>query len=263
MIYGAILGDIIGSVRELHNEKSEDFILFPRESHFTDDSVMTIAIADKLVHDDKALCNNRKSYAMWYRQYYRRFPNAGYGQMFSEWAREDGFSIQRSYGNGAAMRVTALGYACKDLQSLWKEVDDSCYYTHNHREARNGAKAIATAVFLANRQEDKDAIRKFIEKTFKYTFRALDEIRDAYVFNSKTSYTAPPALEAFFESSSYETAIRKAISIGGDSDTIACMTGGIAEAYYREIPEKIMMDGSRYIDVGFRNVINDFMEKYG
>ena len=262
MIYGALLGDIIGSVRELHNEKREDIVLFPMESHFTDDSVMTIAIADKLLHDDKVTCSNKKAYAMWYRQYFRRYPHAGYGQMFSSWATKDSFSIQRSYGNGGAMRVTALGYACNSLEELWKEVEDSCYYTHNNREAKRGAKAIATAVFMANKQEDKDSIKRFIENKFKYHFPVLEEIRDGYEFDSRTSYSVPPALEAFFESSSYDTAIRKAISIGGDSDTIACMTGGIAEAYYKYIPEKIMSEGSRFIDTGFKKVISDFTEKY-
>ena len=262
MIYGALLGDIIGSVRELHNEKTEDIILFPKESHFTDDSVMTVAIADKLLHDDKAACSNKKAYAMWYKQYFRRYPNAGYSQMFSSWARKDGFPVQRSFGNGAAMRVTALGYACKDLDSLWKEVDDSCYYTHNNREARVGAKAVATAVFMANKQEDKDAVRKFIEKKFKYKFRELDEIRECYEFDSRASYSVPPALEAFFESTSYESAIRKAVSIGGDSDTIACIAGGIAEAYYKSIPDYIMSEGNRFIDSGFKKVISDFKNKF-
>ena len=263
MIYGALLGDIIGSVRELHNEKTEDIILFPAGSHFTDDSVMTVAIADKLLHDDKVTCSNREAYAMWYKQYYRRYPHAGYGQMFSAWANEERISMQKSFGNGGAMRVTALGYVCKDLRSLWKEVDDSCYFTHNHKEAKTGAKAVATAVFLANKQEDKESIKKVIEKQFKYSFRELDEIRENYVFDSRTSYSVPPALEAFFESTSYESAIRKAISIGGDSDTIACITGGIAEAYYKSIPDKILSEGNRFIDSGFKKVINDFTEKFG
>ena len=262
MIYGALFGDIIGSVRELHNEKTEDIVLFPMESHFTDDSVMTIAIADKLLHDDKVTCSNKKAYAMWYKQYFHRYPHAGYGQMFSSWANKDSISIQRSFGNGGAMRVTALGYACKDLESLWKEAEDSCYYTHNNREAKNGAKAVATAVFMANKQEDKDSIKKFIEKKFKYSFPLLDEIRDSYEFDSRTSYSVPPALEAFFESTSYESAIRKAISIGGDSDTIACIAGGIAEAYYKTIPNQIMSEGIRFVDSGFKKVINDFKEKY-
>ena len=104
MLYGALFGDIIGSLREIHNEKTEDIELFPKGSHFTDDSVMTIAIADKLIHDDKAVISNKKAYAMWYKQYYRRFPNVGYGQMFSSWANEEVLSVQKSYGNGSSPR---------------------------------------------------------------------------------------------------------------------------------------------------------------
>ena len=263
MLYGAILGDIIGSTREFKNEKSEDIILFPKESRFTDDSVMTIAVAQKLINNDKSTYSSKKSYAMWFKQYYNKFRNAGYGHMFSKWAESDDLFIQRSYGNGAAMRVTAIAYACSDLKQLYKEVEHSCYYTHNNHEAKKGAKAIATAVFMANKNEDKDSIKQFIEKKFKYQFVPLDEIRQEYEFNSRTSYCIPPALEAFFESNSYESAIRKAISIGGDSDTIACITGGIAQAYYKEIPENIMSEGSRFIDIGFKKVIKEFDEKFG
>ena len=258
---GAILGDVIGSTRELKNVKSEEFDLFPAGSHFTDDSVMSVAVAEKLLRNSQEV-NSRKAYAMWYKQYYRRFPHAGYGQMFSSWAESDGYLVQKSFGNGAAMRVTAIGYAFDDLKAIQKEVDASCYYTHNNTEAIMGARAVATAVFLAKKQEDKEAIRKFIEKNYKYKFRELDEIRAEYVFDSRASYSVPPALEAFFESDSYESAIRKAISIGGDSDTIACITGGIAEAYYKEIPEQILSRGLRFVDVGFKNVIKEFMEKY-
>lgn len=158
---GAILGDIIGSTRELKNIKSEDFDLFPIGSHFTDDSVMTVAVAEKLLRNASGV-SSRKAYAMWYKQYYKRFKNAGYGQMFSAWAESDWYSVQRSFGNGAAMRVTAIGYVFDDINLLLKEVKDSCYYTHNNREAINGAGAVATAVFLARKQEDKDSIKKYM-----------------------------------------------------------------------------------------------------
>lgn len=258
---GAILGDIIGSTRELKNVKSEDFELFPTGSHFTDDSVMSVAVAEKMLRNSEV--SSRKAYALWFKQYYKRFPNAGYGQMFSAWAENDTFSVQKSYGNGAAMRVTAIGYAFQELKPMLREVEASCYYTHNNKEALTGAQAVATAVFLARKQEDKESIRKYIEEKYKYRFKKLDDIRASYVFDSRTSYSIPPALEAFFESNSYESAIRKAISIGGDSDTIACIAGGIAEAYYKEIPKEILDKGSRYIDVGFKSIIREFMDKYG
>ena len=258
---GAILGDIIGSTREWHNVKSEDFELFPRGSHFTDDTVLTVAVAAKLLYapDDS---DSRKDYANWYKRYYSQFPGAGFGQMFSSWAISDGYSIQKSYGNGASMRVSAIGYAFDDLDSMLKEVEASCYYTHHNREAVIGASAVATAVFLANKGEDKEKIKDYICKQYGYEFRPLDEIRDTYVFDSRTRYSVPPALEAFFESSSYEDAIRKAISIGGDSDTIACIAGGIAEAYYKEIPQGILSKGSLLIDSGFKRIIKEFQEKY-
>ena len=258
---GAILGDIIGSTRELHNIKSEDFDLFPPDSHFTDDSVMTIAVAEKLLNDFHSR-NNRKSYAAWYKHYYRRYPKAGFGQMFSDWAESDLLRIQRSYGNGAAMRVTAIGYAFHDLKPMLKEVEASCYYTHHNPEAIKGAKAVATSVFLANKQEEKETIKHTITKLFGYTFEPLAAIKADYVFDSRTSYTVPPALEAFFESTSYENAIRKAISIGGDSDTIACITGGIAQAYYKEIPKEIISRGNLFIGSGFKKVISEFNEEF-
>lgn len=258
---GAILGDIIGSTREWNNVKSEEFELFPSGSHFTDDSVMSIAVAEKLLNPGNGI-NNRMVYAMWYKQYYKRFPKAGYGQMFSDWAESDDYYVQKSYGNGASMRVTAIGYAFDDLKLLLKEVKDSCYYTHKNKEAIMGACAVATAVFLAKKQEDKETIKKYIEKEYKYVFEPLDAIRNDYVFDSRTSYSVPPALEAFFESDSYESAVRKAISIGGDSDTIACIAGGIAEAYYKTIPEDILSRGLGFVDSGFKSVIKDFMEKY-
>ena len=258
---GAVLGDIIGSTREWHNIKSEDFELFPRDSHFTDDSVMTVAVAEKLLNDLQSR-NSRKSYAAWYKHYYNRYRSAGFGQMFSKWAESEMLTVQRSYGNGAAMRVTAIGYAFNDLKPMLKEVEASCYYTHNNREAVKAAKAAAMCVFLANRQEDKDSIKKTIEKSFGYSFVPLDIIRKDYVFDSRASYSVPPALEAFFESDSYESAVRKAISIGGDSDTIACIAGGIAEAYYKEIPKEIMSKGNLLIDSGFKRVIRDFNERF-
>lgn len=258
---GAILGDIIGSTREWHNIKSENFDFFPPDSHFTDDSVMTVAVAEKLLKDLHSN-NNRRSYAAWYKHYYNRYPYAGFGQMFSEWAESDSLRIQRSYGNGAAMRVTAIGYAFQDLKPLLKEVESSCYYTHHNFEAIKGAKAVAVSVFLAHKQEDKETIKHTITKLFGYNFKPLDEIRADFYFDSRASYSVPPALEAFFESTSYESAIRKAISIGGDSDTIACITGGIAEAYYKEIPKEIISKGNFLIDSGFKSVLKEFNERF-
>lgn len=262
-MYGAVIGDIIGSTYEWHNVKTEAFELFPARSRFTDDTVLSVAVAEKILNSHMSYVNSAKSYAMWFRQYYRRYPYAGFGQMFSEWAEEDSLRIQRSYGNGAAMRAGAIGFAYDSLKEIKKEVYASCHYTHNNAEAKKGALAVATAVFMAKKQCDKEEIRRYIEKNFRYMLLPLDEIRDTYVFNSRASYSVPPAIEAFLESVSYETAIRKAVSIGGDSDTIACMTGAIAQAYYRHIPEYIYNKALSVLDSGLKNILNRFEERFG
>ncbi len=259
---GAIIGDIIGSTYEWHNVKTEDFELFPQGSRFTDDTVLSVAVAEKILNSHLSAVNSKKSYALWYKQYYRRYPNAGFGQMFAQWAVSDSLRIQRSYGNGAAMRVTAIGLAYEDLDEVLAEVKDSCYYTHHHAEAIKGAQAVATAVYLAKKQCDKTEIKKKLEQKYHYQFVKLDDIREHYVFDSRTSYSVPPAIEAFLESDSYEDAIRKAISIGGDSDTIACIAGGIAQAYYRQIPEKIRLRAMSILDSGLKKVAVEFENKY-
>lgn len=259
---GAIIGDIIGSTYECHNIKTEEFELFPIGSRFTDDTVLSVAVAEKILNDDKSIMNSRKSYALWYKQYYKRYPYAGFGQMFAEWAASEDLKVQRSYGNGAAMRVVAIGMAYETLEEVLKETKASCYYTHNHPEAIKGAEAIATAVFLAKKQCDKEEIRAKIEKKFHYRLQSIDEIRESYVFDSRANYSVPPAIEAFLESSSYESAIRKAVSIGGDSDTIACMAGGIAQVYYRDIPNHIYSKAMGILDSGLKRVACEFQAKY-
>ncbi|MCM1539964.1 MAG: ADP-ribosylglycohydrolase family protein [Blautia sp.] len=261
-MFGAVIGDIIGSVYEVHNVKTKDFELFPKGSHFTDDTVLSVAVADALLNREHSDMHPRKSYALWYKQYYRRYPNAGYGQMFSQWAMEDRFSIQRSYGNGGAMRVSAIGYAMDSIQDIRREVNYSCHYTHNHKEAKRGAEAIAICIYLARTGSSKEEIRKYIEQNYKYALPRLDDIRDEYVFDSRTSYSVPPAIAAFLECDSYENAIRNAVSIGGDSDTIACMAGGIAEAYYGGVPEEIKSRAMSFLDIGLKNTINLFVERF-
>ena len=171
--------------------------------------------------------------------------------------------MQKSFGNGGAMRVSAIGFAYPSIEKILIEVKDSCYYTHHHREAVKGAQAVAVAVFLAKKDCGKEEIRSYIRKKFHYPLKAtLEEIRENYVFNSRTSYSVPPALEAFLESNSYEDAIRKAVSLGGDSDTIACIAGGIAQAFYKKIPEEIFLRGIGYLDSGLRKVLQEFEETY-
>lgn len=262
-MYGAVLGDIIGSTYELHNVKEEDFDLFPVGSTFTDDTVLSVAVAEKILNEGMSRLNSRKSYAMWYKQYYMRYPDAGFGQMFSKWALSENLGVQKSYGNGGAMRISAIGCAYESISDVLKEVKNSCYYTHHHPEAIRGAQAVATAIFLGRKNCDKEEILKYIKKHFFYSLHfSLDEIRQNYVFDSRATYTVPVSLKAFIESDSYEDAIRKAISVGGDSDTIACMTGGIAQAYYKIIPKEIFNRGSMLLDSGLKRILNEFEERY-
>lgn len=160
------------------------------------------------------------------------------------------------------MRVTAIGYARESIEEIKKEVKSSCFYTHNHREAVKASQAVAVAVFMARKGCDKEEIKHFLVKSFKMDFKPLDEIRDTYVFDSRSSYSVPQAIEAFFESYSYESAVRKAVSIGGDSDTIACIAGGIAEAYYKDIPEYMMNRAVSILDSGLKRTVNEFRDRY-
>ena len=259
-MYGAVFGDIIGSYYEWHNKKSEDIDLFPSEAHFTDDTVLTAAIADSILHMEDN--SPRKCYANHIKAYYKRYPNAGFGTMFREWAESDHLSVQRSYGNGAAMRVSAISWAFDDEKEILHQVKESCHYTHNHREAIRCAQAVAIAVYLARKGTTKEEIKLKMESDFKMRFFPLDDIRESYEFDSRSDYSVPPAIEAFLESSDYESAIRKAISIGGDSDTIAAIAGGIAEAFYGEIPDHIRTKGRLILDSGLKRVLDEFEKKY-
>ena len=265
---GAICGDIIGSVFEWHNVKSEDFELFSRESRFTDDTVMTIAVANKLLscensHGFGKNATGAKQYAARFRQYFSRYPEAGFGQMFSDWARKGELLKQNSYGNGAAMRAAPIGYAFDNIKDVLKEVRLSSVYTHNHREAIQGAKAVAGCVFLANAGASKKEIKDFAVKKMGYRLDfTLDEIRAGYKFDSRASYSVPPAIVAFLESDDYESAVRKALSIGGDSDTIACIAGGIAHAFYKSIPKPIYDKCMMLLDSGLKKTLKDFVERH-
>ena len=266
-MFGAIYGDIIGSYYETHCTKDYDFE-FQRDSTFTDDTVLTVAVC-------KAILNNPESITRWqirkrgleyagqYRQYYSFYPNAGFGNMFSQWARSDTYTINRSYANGAAMRVVPISYAYEDIEQVMLQAKASCYYTHKNIEAIKAAQAVSTAVFLARKGESKEYICNFLQNNFHYDLsRKLEDIRKNYVFDSRASYSVPPAIISFLQSSDYESAVRNAISLGGDADTEACIAGGIAEAYYKDIPKHISDFCDRKIDYTLKKVIFDFKEKF-
>ena len=266
---GAIIGDVVGSVFEWHNVKTIDFDLFSRESRFTDDTVMTIAVADALLSKQvfsnpiKDGLESRTTYAAKFKQYGHRYPNAGYGNMFNDWLKARNQKPYKSYGNGAAMRVSPIGFAASTFEEAMKEAKRSAGVTHNHREGIKGAQAVAVAVFLANNGESKENIKRTIEVKFNYDLsRRLDDIRPAYKFDSSCQGSVPEAIIAFLESDDFEDAIRKAISLGGDSDTIACITGGIAQAYYKKIPIEIINDTLFRLDSGMKIIVREFNEKF-
>jgi ADP-ribosylglycohydrolase len=231
-ILGAISGDIIGSAYEFNNVKSADFKLFTNHTYFTDDSVLTIATMDVLL--------NKKDYAKTYQDYGRKYTHRGYGGNFIEWIYADKPKPYNSWGNGSAMRASPIGWYCDSIDEVLSEAKKSAEVSHNHPEGIKGAQAVALGVYLARIGKSKNEIKKIIVDKFNYDLdRTLNEIRPAYEFDVSCQGSVPEAIIAFLESTDYENAVRLAVSIGGDSDTIACITGGIAEAYYKTIPANI------------------------
>lgn len=229
---GAIAGDIIGSVFEHHNTTTTDFTLFGRWSHYTDDTILTLAVADAIMTGE--------GYGLKLRQWYRLYPDRGYGPGFSKWAASDMAKGRRSHGNGAAMRVSPIGFAFDTLDRVLEEAKKSALPSHNHPDAIKGAESVAAAIFLARTGSSKEDLKEYIEKTFGYNLnKSLDEYRRYPKHDSSCAGSVPQALVAFLKSDGYEDAVRKAVSVGGDSDTIACMAGGIAEAYYGGVPDEI------------------------
>lgn len=257
---GAIIGDIVGSRFEFNNIKTKDFTLFDTTCEFTDDSIMTLAIAKAILKMDDS--NNLGDLAVQYmHEIGRPYPNCGYGGMFMQWMYTDNMGAYNSFGNGAAMRVSACGFAAKSLEEakiLSKAVTE---VTHNHSEGLKGAEATAVCIYLARTGNDMQAIRNYMD-TYYYPMNfTLDEIRDSYQFNETCQDTVPQAIMAFLESTSFEDAIRNAISIGGDSDTLAAITGGIAEAYY-DVPDDIRNKALAYLDEPLLQIYNEFKETH-
>ena len=262
-MFGALYGDIIGSYYETHCTKEFDFELMP-ESTFTDDSVLTAAVCRAILLDPKPvgrfqLKKRAAEYAMQFKQFYSYYPHAGYGRMFIEWAEEASLRTQHSYANGAAMRAVPIGYAYDSIDQVLLQARANCLYTHNNREAIKGAQAVSAAVFLAHNGKSKNKIKEYIEKNFGYDLSAtVSDIRRDYVFDSRTSYSVPPAISAFLQSHDYESAVRNAVSLGGDADTMACIAGGIAEAFYKEIPKHIRLFCDIRLDITIKRTAQEF-----
>jgi ADP-ribosylglycohydrolase len=230
---GAIVGDVIGSPFEHCNIKSTAFRFFDRGAQCTDDSILTVATADVIL--------NRRDYAQTYQNYFHRFPNAGYGGRFVVWANRRETQPYNSWGNGSAMRVGPVGWAFDSFDEVLDEAQRTAIVTHDHPEGIKGAQAVAAAVFIARTEHNRQRIREFIIDGCGYSLdRTIDEIRPNYEFDASCKGTVPVAVQAFLESTDFESAIRLAISIGGDSDTIACITGAIAHAFYDGVPKDLV-----------------------
>ena len=252
---GAIAGDIIGSVYEQYPIKTKDFPLFHPRCRFTDDTVLTIAVADAILRDGP--------YEQSIRELGRRYPGAGYGGTFIQWLFSDDPQPYNSWGNGSAMRVSPVGYVFSTEEDVLHEAKKTADMTHNHPEGIKGAQAVALAVFLARTGTHKEDIRTQISQHFGYDLdRTIDDIRPNYSFDISCQGTVPEALIAFFGSDSYEDAIRNAISLGGDSDTLACITGGIAEAYYQGVPDRIKEKVLEYLTPDLLEIVEVFCRKY-
>ena len=252
---GAIAGDIIGSVYEHHPIKTTAFPLFQSGSRFTDDSVLTVAIADALL--------TGQSYRDAVRDWGRRYPRAGYGGSFFQWLFADDPRPYHSWGNGSAMRVGPVGWAFAAEDEVLRQAKLSAEITHDHPEGIKGAQATALAVYLARTGADKTTIRARIQAEFGYDLvRTVESIRPAYRFDVSCQGTVPEALIAFLDAQSYEDAVRNAVSLGGDSDTLACIAGGIAEAFYGGVPDPIRAEVRARLAPDLWAVVEAFEHRY-
>jgi ADP-ribosylglycohydrolase len=253
-LLGAIAGDIIGSAYEYNAPKSTEFELFTSDSQITDDSILTIAVADAIV--------NGRSYLDSIREYALEYPNSGYGGMFRQWMHAEDPQPYNSFGNGSAMRVSPVGWAFSTLEETLREAEASAAVTHNHPEGIKGAQAVALAIFRARTGASKDDIRREISERFGYNLSlTLDEIRPTYQFDETCQKTVPPAMVAFLESENFEDAIRKAVSLSGDADTLAAITGSIAEAFYSGVPEEIAIEVWRRVPRELQEIVERFSRR--
>jgi ADP-ribosylglycohydrolase len=252
---GAIAGDIIGSVYEFHNIKTGEFPLFSPGCRFTDDSVLTIALADSIL--------SGVDYIDALKRYYTLYPDAGFGGYFRRWAASSDRRPYNSFGNGAAMRISPVGFAFSSLDETITQAEKYTAVTHNHPEGIKGACAAAAAIYLARTGQSKDQIRSYIETTFGYDLqRTIAEIRPAYTYEISCQKTVPEAVIAFLDSTDYESAVRLAVSLGGDSDTLACITGGIAQAFYGGVPGEIAEKALSFLDEPLRQTVQTFCLTY-
>ena len=260
-MYGAILGDIIGSPFEFdRGDKTKDFKLFSRRSHFTDDSVMTLAVCEALlkVGQDATVKEIEDAVISSMQSWGRRYPHEGYGGYFRCWLTARHPEPYNSFGNGSAMRVSAVGWLYDSLENTRTVAKATANVTHNHPEGIKGAEATASAIFMARNGSSKEEIKKYIENEFHYDLnRTLNEIRPSYHMDETCQKTVPEAIIAFLEARDFEDAIRNAVSLGGDTDTLVAITGSIAEAYFG-ISETLISECRNRINKDMRDVIDTF-----
>ena len=251
---GAIVGDIVGSIYEHANHRSKEFPLFKDDSRFTDDSVLTCATAAVLF----AGCD----YSDLYRKLGLQYPGAGYGARFMHWLMDDSMGPYDSYGNGSAMRVSPVGWAFDNEEAVLAAAEASAEVTHNHPEGIKGAQATALAIFRARNGQSQEDIASEMAERFGYDISIpVDELRDTYKYNESCQGTVPEAIRCYMEASDFEDAIRNAISIGGDSDTLAAITGSIAEATFG-VPNDIAEEAISRLDEPLAAILARFCEKY-
>ena len=252
---GAIIGDIAGSKYEFNNTFDYDFEMFGEGCDFTDDTICTVAVADAIL--------NGRSYQESLLDWCRRYPSpkGAYGGRFAGWIRSLDPQPYNSFGNGSAMRVSPIGFMAQSREWALSEAEKSASVTHNHPEGIKGAQAVALAIYLARQGASKDEIREQLTLQIGYDLsRSYEDIQPTYTFDVTCQGSVPESIIAFLESENYEDAIRKAIWLGGDADTMACIAGGIAEAYYGEIPEYLMDEAMKKLPQQFKDIITAFYQ---
>lgn len=258
-IIGAIAGDIIGSTREFRPIKTKDFRLFDSYSGFTDDTVMTLAIASWLIEDktsNETLISEVKKFGL-------EYPNAGYGRMFLNWLNQDNPGSYGSWANGSAMRVSPVAWVADSLSETQKLAEMSANVTHSHPEGVKGALATADAIFLARTGSSKEEIKEHVEYSYGYDLsRKVDDIRPDYTFDVSCQGSVPESIICFLQASDFEDTIRNAVSLGGDADTQAAIAGSIASAYW-EVPAEISAPCLYNLDLNLLEVFVKFMDMYG
>ncbi len=253
---GAVAGDIVGSRFEGRPTKSKDFELFTPECTFTDDTVLTVAVAECLLHD--------RPFAEVLKEYFRRYPYAGYGGSFMAWAASETSEPYNSFGNGSAMRVSPVGWYYSSLEEVLQQAQNSAAVTHSHPEGIKGAQAVAVSIFWARQGWSKAGIRQEVGSRFGYNLkRSLQDIRPSYSFDVTCQGSVPEALICFLESEDFEDCLRNAVSLGGDSDTQACMAGAVAEAYYGAVPRPIVSEALDRLDGSLRDKVTEFLSRIG